>query len=87
MKKFTCRYLKHGGYLDTEVPKKKIFATSAEEAAQIYAQRHPSKDPRIDVSWGVLGNQVIVNPTARAQEEEARAQEEEARAQTTKAQE
>ena len=81
MKKFTCRYLKHGGYLDTEVPKKKIFATSAEEAAQIYAQRHPSKDPRIDVSWGVLGNQVIVNPTARAQEEEARAQEEEARAQ------
>ena len=81
MKKFTCRYLKHGGYLDTEVPKKKIFATSAEEAAQIYAQRHLSKHPRIDVSWGVLGNQVIVNPTARAQEEEARAQEEEARVQ------
>ncbi len=80
MKKFTCTYLKVGGGPDYDTCQE-IAASSAEEAAQIYAQRHLSKHPRIDVSWGVLGNQVIVNPTARAQEEEARAQEEEARAQ------
>ncbi len=80
MKKFTCTYLKVGGGPDYDTCQE-IAASSAEEAAQIYAQRHLSKHPRIDVSWGVLGNQVIVNPTARAQEEEARAQEEEARVQ------
>ena len=84
MKKFTCTYLKVGGGPDYDTCQE-IAASSAEEAAQIYAQRHPSKDPRIDVSWGVLGGQIIVNPTARAQEEEARAQEVEERTQEEEA--
>ncbi len=60
MKKFTCTYLKDSGYPDYDTSQT-IESSSAEEAAKLYSQNHPSEYPRIDVSWGLVGNLVIEN--------------------------
>ena len=83
MKKFKCTYLKVGGGPDYDTFQE-IEASGADEAAQIYAHHYPSKHPRIDVSWGVIGNQVVENPAAQAEYEEARAQEEASRIKSLK---
>ena len=83
MKKFKCTYLKVGGGPDYNTFQE-IEASGADEAAQIYAHHYPSKHPRIDVSWGVIGNQVVENPAAQAEYEEARAQEKASRIKSLK---
>ena len=54
MKKFQCSYKKESGRVVSE-PHEKIEAASPEEAARIFAERHPSDYPTIWVSWGLAG--------------------------------
>ena len=69
-KKFTCRYLKEGGYEDSKSPQKKIEATSAKNAAHIFSEQYPSDNPQIWISQGPTETQVVDNPLKENQRKE-----------------
>ncbi len=71
MKKFTCRYLDEKGQWDREAPYCEIEADSAEEAARIFAEKYPSENPKIQILWGFLSDNIVVdndNPVRRERE-------------------
>ncbi len=77
MKKFTCLYMKGTPRMvDRDFPCMVIEADSAEEAAHIFAEKYPSENPEINISWGLVSHKIVDNSVRRERVEEKREKEE-----------
>ena len=73
MQEFTCSYRTGNGRKSGSQPKEKIKAESAERAAIIYAERYPSDNPRIEVTWGQGAIREVTVPLAEVRRKVAAA--------------
>ena len=75
MKKFTCIYRGVDGLPVTKSPKAEITAETVEDAATMFAWKHPTNHPTITVQSGLIGQKHLPNPRPLSQvEEETRKQ-------------